>query len=64
VFKQFTVVYAEDKMKIIKHTALSEQFWNPINKLQKEAKLIPIIHTYMTAHFPDLVRIRKVAVLS
>jgi len=35
----------------------SEQFQNTIEKSQKDAKSIPLIHKYMTAHFPDLVQI-------
>jgi hypothetical protein len=34
---------------------LSEQFHNPIEKLQKEEKSIPQTRMYMKAHFPGFV---------
>ena len=41
-------------MKIKKNTTLSEQFQNPMEISQTEAKFIPLTHMYMTAHFHGL----------
>jgi len=39
-----------------KNITPSEQFQNQIEISQKEAKSIPLIHKYMTAHFPSLIQ--------
>ena len=38
------------------NTTLLEQFQNQISKSQKYAKSIPLIHKYITDHFPDLIQ--------
>ena len=38
-----------------KNTILSKQFQNPIEKSVKQAKLMPLTHKDMSAHFSGLV---------
>jgi hypothetical protein len=41
-------------MKNYKNTTLSEQFENPTEKWQKQAKSIPLTHKCTTIHFLSL----------
>ena len=44
-------------IKLKKNTTVGTIQKSNCKKLQKEAKLIPLTHIYMAAHFPDLVTV-------
>ena len=52
----FSGNFVDNEMKTDKNVTLQEQFQNPIEKSQKEAKSIPLTHKYTTDHFPGLIQ--------